>query len=136
MTDVAPKAEETKVDRFYVMVDASGKEVSRKKIGRGKRPEGAVKLADGNWQVPVKTTTSTTAAFLITLDENGKEVNREEKRKGKGRVAGGFVKATEGEFAGNWVKRLEKKVEVKAETPATTIVATPEVKTDPTPTAA
>ena len=80
---------------YLIFVDAKGKEISRKVKKQGRPPKGAVQNDDGNFIVP-----PAEEKFIPKyVNDDGSMT-----AKGRGRPKPGYVKATEGEYAGHWVK--------------------------------
>lgn len=88
-------------EKFKIVVDANGAEISRSPMTRGRMPAGAVKTTEGNWICPPKTEVKSEVTYYITVDANGNETKE---LKGRGRTRAGYELATEGSHAGNWVK--------------------------------
>jgi hypothetical protein len=119
--------DEKKVERFYVFVDAEGKELTRKAIRRGRPPRGAEENPNAEGNVIVRPTNNVKKdqVYQITIDDTGNEVSRKERS--RGRAPAGYVKMTDGPFVGHYVGKApvkaevqtEVKTEVKTEVPAT-----------------
>ena len=89
---------------FMIYTDANGIEISRKPSTKGRKPIGSTKNADGNWIVPPQSEkVEKVAVNYITINLDG-TVTTEPKKQGRTRI--GYALATDGEYAGNWVKTV------------------------------
>ena len=118
----APKPE--KVQRYKILLDANGDEMERKPLGPGKPPKNSTKDADGNLVCPFveKVTATTRISDYITLDVDGNVLHREQRKPGRGRPKKGFVKQTDGQYAGDYTMTM-----IADETPAVASQEAPEV---------
>ena len=83
-----------------IYVDARGREKSRKVVGRGRPPLGAVRQDNGDFKVfPVPEKPKT---FYLTLDKIGRVARKVVK--GRGRTKPEFVLQTDGKHKGHYVK--------------------------------
>lgn len=120
-----------------IFVDENGNELRREPLTRGRPPKGAVKMnEDGDWYKkgdivvhPVKD--ETFRPECITVDAEGNVVHREPKGRGnrdKKLIKDGYVKQTDGEFEGHWLKTVTEDAD-DTETENVTVTTTSDVVT-------
>ena len=116
--------DEVKVQKYKILLDANGDEMERKPLGPGKPPKNSTKDADGNLVCPFveKVTATTRISDYITLDVDGNVLHREQRKPGRGRPKKGFVKQTDGQYAGDYTMTM-----IADETPAVASQEAPEV---------
>jgi len=113
----APKAPKPKVVHYKIHLDATGTEMSREVLTKGRPPIGSYKDADGNLVCPFVGKKVRNVVMYVDLDATGTETGRREK--GRGRPAPGYQKQSDGPLAGHWVKVVAPAVAVVAtEAPA------------------